>query len=259
MKCSLLSFSEDECRRHLDSMARNSRGGGRRRTSPPQASSGSSGSEHSPTSTGSNGSNGSRGASVRGRGYSGAAARVPPAAAPVPALRRRPPAAQVPLDSRYCTPLQQKLAAGVPLLVLMRGLPGSGKSTLSKQLAGRDGTVVSADDFFINRQGHYVFQPTRLGEAHERCQQMAWRALSRGCTPVVVDNTNTEAHEMLPYVKMAAQFDYYVELAEPTTPWRHDPRLLAKRSVHNVPERTIERMMDRFQGPDRVSVHILFR
>ena len=141
----------------------------------------------------------------------------------------------------------------------MRGLPGSGKSTLAKQIAGQHGFVASADDFFTNQHGQYVFRPDRLTEAHEQCRNRVRQALHRGQTPVVVDNTNTEAWEMKPYVELAVQFDYYVELAEPTTPWRHDPKLLSKRSVHSVPERNIERMRDRFQGSDIVNVLSLHR
>ena len=116
------------------------------------------------------------------------------------------------------------------------------------------------DDFFTNnRTGQYVFQPNQLSTAHEWCQNGARRALRRRETPVIVDNTNTEAWEMLPYVRMAVEHDYWVEIAEPTTPWRHDTKLLAKKSVHGVPEVNIWRMKDRFQGPDVVNVESLHR
>ena len=38
-------------------------------------------------------------------------------------------------------------------LILMRGVPGSGKSTKAKLLAGNKGVVYSTDDFFINKHG----------------------------------------------------------------------------------------------------------
>ena len=126
-------------------------------------------------------------------------------------------------------------------------------------MAGQDGFVASADDFFTNGRGQYVFRPERLPDAHEWCRNRVRQALRRGRTPVIVDNTNTPQWEMTPYVKMAVELDYYVEIAEPTTPWRRDPKLLSKRSVHGVPESSIERMLARYQGPERISVASLHR
>ena len=59
-------------------------------------------------------------------------------------------------------------------LILLRGLPGSGKSTLAKiilQLRSTDEPeVLSADDFFEDKEGEYNFDPTKLKEAHNYCQ-----------------------------------------------------------------------------------------
>jgi adenylate kinase family enzyme len=52
-------------------------------------------------------------------------------------------------------------------LILMRGLPGSGKSTKAKILAGEKGLVFSTDDFFMVGD-KYVFDPQMIGEYHER-------------------------------------------------------------------------------------------
>ena len=51
-------------------------------------------------------------------------------------------------------------------LILLRGLPGSGKSTLAKiilQLRSTDEPeVLSADDFFEDKEGDYNFDPTKI-------------------------------------------------------------------------------------------------
>ena len=281
--CVSHGVSEEECRHHLDTMTSNRR---LRQNSPLASQPGSTSTgrwQGSPksqcgplVSSGQNGSprmqHGPTGRHISPPtcravpgAYSNAAARGAQVSAPPPLIppSRLPPLGAPPqvaeLINTSSTPLQQKLAAGVPLLILMRGLPGSGKSTLAKQIAGQHGFVASADDFFTNKHGQYVFRPDRLTDAHEQCRNRVRQALRRGQTPVVVDNTNTEAWEMTPYVELAVQFDYYVEIAEPTTPWRHDPKLLSKRSVHSVPERNIERMRDRFQGSDIVNVSSLHR
>lgn len=88
------------------------------------------------------------------------------------------------------------------LLIIMRGVPGSGKSYLAHQLKG-NGVVFSTDDYFINYQGQYLFDRNQLGEAHEWNQKRANEALKSGTNPVVIDNTNLEAWEMQPYIFMA--------------------------------------------------------
>jgi hypothetical protein len=88
------------------------------------------------------------------------------------------------------------------ILIIMRGVPGSGKSYLAHQLKG-GGVVFSTDDYFINYQGQYIFDRNQLGIAHEWNQKRANEALKAGANPVVIDNTNLEAWEMQPYITMA--------------------------------------------------------
>lgn len=59
-------------------------------------------------------------------------------------------------------------------LILLRGLPGSGKSTLAKvilQIRDSDEPeILSADDFFMDENGDYVFDSSKIKEAHNYCQ-----------------------------------------------------------------------------------------
>lgn len=50
-------------------------------------------------------------------------------------------------------------------LVLMRGLPGSGKSTKAKKIAGNVGVVYSTDDFFMVN-GKYMYDSKLIGDNH---------------------------------------------------------------------------------------------
>ena len=95
----------------------------------------------------------------------------------------------------------------------MRGLPGSGKTTLANILLmaanlegdGNDdegggaaaakgkkyrGIRASADDFFIDKQGNYVYIPHVIAKAHEWCQNKAKKAMEAKVNPVIIDNTN---------------------------------------------------------------------
>ena len=134
---------------------------------------------------------------------------------------------------------------GNNVLVIMRGLPGSGKSTLARKIAINVAIVLSTDDFFIHRNGKYMFQPYRIAEAHEWNQRRT-KTYLRNQKSVIIDNTNLELWEMQPYVRMAYEFNYKVEFLEPDTYWKYDPRELERRTTHGVPRYKIEEMLTRF-------------
>ena len=49
-------------------------------------------------------------------------------------------------------------------LVILVGLPGSGKSTKAKELAGTEGIILSTDEFFM-KDGEYQFDFTKCSDA----------------------------------------------------------------------------------------------
>lgn len=97
------------------------------------------------------------------------------------------------------------------ILVIMRGVPGSGKSSLARKLQG-NGVVLSTDDYFTNNYGDYYFDPRTLPEAHSWNQRRADREMKASTNPIVIDNTNLEAWEMQPYVCMALRYQLLVIL-----------------------------------------------
>ncbi|XP_078101785.1 uncharacterized protein n4bp2l2 [Sander vitreus] len=141
------------------------------------------------------------------------------------------------------------------VLILMRGLPGSGKSTLARERlsTGPCGVILSTDDYFAHRDG-YCYDPGLLGTAHEWNQNRAEGAMHDGRSPIIIDNTNTQAWEMKPYVKMALERGYKVDFCEPDTSWKFDPYELEKRNRHGVPQEKIAQMMDRFSFPISVDI-----
>lgn len=141
-------------------------------------------------------------------------------------------------------PIQSRINNLEKILIIMRGVPGSGKSYLAHQLKG-NGVALSADDYFINYQGQYVFDRNLLGVAHEWNQKRANEELQKGTNPVIIDNTNLEAWEIQPYVMMALRHNYSVELIEPDTPWREDVRVLSQKNIHRVPREKIREMLEK--------------
>ncbi len=85
-------------------------------------------------------------------------------------------------------------------LVLIRGLPGSGKSTMARVLAQVGYKHFEADMFFMV-DGAYRYDPSRIRDAHAWCQRMTRDALAGG-RRVVVANTFTRLVELEPYLRM---------------------------------------------------------
>ncbi|XP_030056226.1 NEDD4-binding protein 2-like 1 [Microcaecilia unicolor] len=134
-------------------------------------------------------------------------------------------------------------------LYLLRGLPGSGKSTLARHLK-RDfpnAPILSTDDFFITEDGTYVFNQDLLEEAHKWNHKRARKAMKKGKSPIIIDNTNIHAWEMKPYAIMALENDYEVIFREPDTRWKFNVGELARRNSHGVPREKIQRMKEQYE------------
>jgi len=131
-------------------------------------------------------------------------------------------------------------------LIIMRGLPGSGKTTYLNTLEVEDGKYVicSADHFFLVT-GEYHFDPRLLGKAHEACKTDAEIAMQAGIELVIIDNTNTQKWEYEDYLKMATKYNYNVtiQVIGNTT----DLELYATRNTHGVPLAGLQRMAARWE------------
>ena len=133
-------------------------------------------------------------------------------------------------------------------LILMRGVSGSGKSTLAKKLAAdnENSVIYSTDDFFMI-EGIYTFDPLSLGKNHKMNQDRARCAMQEKTPCVIIDNTNTQAWEMRPYVEAALELGYEIEIQEPDqVPLEEIMR--RQKSDKNLPLETVQRMLSRFES-----------
>jgi predicted kinase len=137
-------------------------------------------------------------------------------------------------------------------LIIVRGVPGSGKSSHVKGVIQRDykgiGFVFSTDDFFII-DSKYRFLPKYLPIAHEWNLQRAKIAMNSGQSPVVIDNTNMQCWEAKPYVQIGLELGYTIIITQPKTQWwlNRDIQTCAKKNTHGVSDIVIQNMLNRWE------------
>ena len=121
-------------------------------------------------------------------------------------------------------------------LYIVRGIPGSGKSTLAKTLGGQH---YEADMFFIDENGVYNFDFTKIKDAHQWCQGFVKTDMVLEYPKIVVSNTFTQEWEMQPYIDMAKEHNYMVFtiILE---------NVHGGKNIHNVPDDRIKQMKERF-------------
>ena len=145
-------------------------------------------------------------------------------------------------------------------LIIMRGIPGSGKSTYalklqsSLQVEGRTCAICSADYFFSD-DGEYRFDPSKLRQAHSECfsdftelMNGKQRANMLPYDTIIVDNTNTQKWEFERYIHYSGPLDYErpawnIRVLRCEAPLN----VCQKRNIHGVPADKIQQMRDRFE------------
>lgn len=140
------------------------------------------------------------------------------------------------------------------VVVIMRGLPGSGKSFTAKKLLKKYGGgdpyhhIFSTDDYFIqdviNEKraklekdepvDHQFYDELeketyrsnwaseKLAAAHNWNFYRFKQAIDNWMTPLIVDNTNVKAFEMRRYVEYAEKAGYKILIEESDAPWWKD-------------------------------------
>jgi len=139
------------------------------------------------------------------------------------------------------------------LMIIMRGIPGSGKSTradsLGEYYAEQGKTVItcSADDFFM-KGGKYVFKRQELGMAHAYCYNRARRACEREVDVIIIDNTNVKKRDYRRYVDLAKERRYDVRYEIMPCDSEEEALFFNTRSVHNVPPEVNLRMFQSWES-----------
>lgn len=126
---------------------------------------------------------------------------------------------------------------------IMRGVPGSGKSTVANHLAGKVGIIHSTDDYcYVD--GKYQFDPALATERHDKNFAAFCRSLNDGAPIVVCDNTNVKRTHFQRYVEAAKRAGYIVAFVVMPRP---SVEVATERNVHKVPAYAIQRMIDEWE------------
>lgn len=140
-----------------------------------------------------------------------------------------------------------------PGITLVCGLPGTGKSFRAAQMAKHHGGLVfSADDFMVDAEGRYAYDPSRLGECHARClAEVAIyitgdRASSTRGGHAFVANTFSRTFEILPYAAVAQAAGVPLRIVHLFDNGFTDEQL-ASRNVHGVPVEALAAMRARYK------------
>ena len=123
------------------------------------------------------------------------------------------------------------------ILYIVRGVPGSGKTTFAKLLTLN---IFEADHYFYDNDGNYNFIPSEIKEAHKKCQQFVAYEMESGIPKIAVSNTFTQEWEMKPYFELAEKHGYKVFSVIVEN--RH-----GSVNEHGVPEDKVQAMFDRFE------------
>ena len=116
-------------------------------------------------------------------------------------------------------------------LVIIRGLPGSGKTTYAKQCFPNH-IHLEADMFFVDANGNYNFNVNLIKNAHEWCINSS-RIFMNHQKDIIISNTFTTLGEMRTYLDHAKLTGHQVSVIRMNTQYG---------SIHNVPADVINRL-----------------
>jgi predicted kinase len=126
-------------------------------------------------------------------------------------------------------------------IILLRGLPGSGKTTFA-DLLSENGKypVYSVDHYFTDEAGNYKFNHLENHLAYDECIRNTITAVQSGIEKIIVDNTFTIEWEMEPYFKIASENGCRIFVL--TVENRH-----GSTNVHGISEEQIRKMEEKYK------------
>jgi predicted kinase len=139
-------------------------------------------------------------------------------------------------------------------LFIIVGVPGSGKSTLAKTLA--PDSYIFESDKYPGLYSNGELQKKILPLSHQWCQDQVKLHMEKKMSPLIQSNTNLEIQHMYPYLVLAHNYNYSVNIIVPSFGLLHYPfhkDIQFKTICHSrsfgdkcIPEFVMKRMVQTF-------------
>ena len=139
-------------------------------------------------------------------------------------------------------------------LIIFRGVPGAGKSTLANLLCGVSPSNVrhfEADEYFVRPDGTYKYEREKIGAAHADCRCRLYHAMQDGHSQIVaglqndlvyiVSNVSASPYHMEQYENVGKSFG--ARIFHLVVENRH-----GNKDVHGVPIAAISKMSEALRG-----------
>jgi len=125
------------------------------------------------------------------------------------------------------------------IVYILRGIPGSGKSTYIKNNFP-NAIICSADLVRTDDNGVYHYSSKNIKDVHWECFTQFYNHLKNGVAEIAIDNTNIKAWEISPYIALAKLFGYDYEVITV----ERNPNDC--KNVHGVSQDIVNRFYNRF-------------
>lgn len=149
-------------------------------------------------------------------------------------------------------------------LIILRGIPGAGKSTKAKELVNNgiihstDSVIESMynyDEFFSEMKATNNF--SKLHQVHMINLVDAFISMKKGVSPVIIDNTNIKACDSKAYVIKALELGFdenNISIVDIGTNGL-TAQQLSERNTHNVPLDKIESMIMSYNATGELTIN----
>ena len=132
------------------------------------------------------------------------------------------------------------------IALILRGVPGSGKSSFTEMVKTLPDTVVihAVDDLHTDSEGNFVWNEPKEKAYYMLNLANFVKSCSEGVNVVMCDCINIQVEDFQPYLEAAQEFGYKVYVVTPDLP---QPDVGATRNSHSVSADQISQMLNEWE------------